>query len=89
MNDGAYIQILISFMVDTAILAGIPLAAATLFGMLISIFQAITQIQDQTLSQTVKIVAIALVLLTFGGALTAPLMNSTNKIFTDFPTVVR
>jgi len=89
MNDGAYIQIMISFMVDTVILAGIPLAAATVVGLVISIFQAVTQIQDQTLSQTAKIASIILVLMTFGAALTAPLMNSTNKIFSDFSTVVR
>ncbi|MEM8773857.1 MAG: flagellar biosynthetic protein FliQ [Pseudomonadota bacterium] len=75
---------LVTFMINTIILAGIPLAVATTFGLLVSFFQAITQIQDQTLSQTLKITAIAVVLLSFGGALVAPLITTTTAIFSDF-----
>jgi len=69
---------------NVIVLAGIPLAAATLSGLLISTFQAITQIQDQTLSQTVKIVVIVAILLAFGGSLISPLMQSTQQLFDDF-----
>ncbi|MGB0213677.1 efflux RND transporter permease subunit, partial [Algiphilus sp.] len=60
MGLDAYVEQVVVFMAAVAVLAGIPLAVATLAGVVISFLQAITQIQDQTLPQTVKIVAIAL-----------------------------
>jgi type III secretory pathway component EscS len=87
--DSAFSSLLISFMVDIAILAGIPLAVATVSGFVISFFQAVTQIQDQTLSQTIKISAVVIVLLVFGARLSAPLMNSTTTVFEDFYVLAR
>lgn len=89
MGEISYVGYLVAFMTDAAILAGIPLAVATAVGLVVSIFQAVTQIQDQTLSQTVKIVAIGFVLLTFGGVLVAPLMTNTTTLFDTFATVGR
>lgn len=76
-------------MFDVAILAGIPLAIATVSGFLVSFLQAVTQIQDQTLSQTIKISAVMLVLLMFGPILTSPLMTSTLNIFENFDMLAR
>ena len=87
--ETSFSSLLVSFMVDVAILAGVPLAIATLSGFLVSFLQAITQIQDQTLSQTVKITAIALTLLFFGTMLTGPLLVSTQTLFDTFPQIVR
>jgi type III secretory pathway component EscS len=82
--ETSFSSLLVSFMVDVAILAGVPLAIATVSGFLISFFQAVTQIQDQTLSQTIKISAVVIVLLVFGVKLTGPLMTSTIDIFENF-----
>lgn len=50
--------------VMTAFLLSLPvLAAAMLMGMLISVGQAVTQLQDQTLSFVPKLIAMVLVLL--------------------------
>jgi type III secretory pathway component EscS len=87
--ETSFSSLLVSFMVDIAILAGIPLAIATLSGFLVSFFQAVTQIQDQTLSQTVKITAVIVVLLMFGTRLTGPLMNSTIDVFENFAVLAR
>jgi len=84
MGSDGFIQLLITFMASVAILAGIPLAIATMIGLLISFFQAITQIQDQTLAQTVKIVAIAMTFLVMGGALVAPLLEVSISVFETF-----
>ncbi|GGG84109.1 flagellar biosynthetic protein FliQ [Salipiger pallidus] len=84
MSDTSFVGYLFSFMLDAAILAGVPLAVATLVGLIVSIFQAVTQIQDQSLSQTVKIAAIGAVLLAFGGVLVAPLMTDTQVLFDSF-----
>ncbi|KAB7613602.1 flagellar biosynthetic protein FliQ [Amylibacter sp. SFDW26] len=82
MND--FPGYLTSFMMDVILLAGVPLAVATVCGLLVSVFQAVTQIQDQTLSQTVKIAAIVGVLLGFGGSLVSPLIQNTMKLFDEF-----
>lgn len=89
MIETTFTSQLIMFMLDAAILAGVPLAVATLTGLLVSFFQAITQIQDQTLSQTIKIAAIAIVLLTMTSFLTGPLMNSTLVLFQTFHEIVK
>jgi flagellar biosynthetic protein FliQ len=58
------------------ILAGPPLLVGMLVGLIISMFQAVTQINEQTLSFVPKILAIFISLLIFG-----PWML---KILTDF-----
>jgi len=89
MSEIPFAGYLISFMVNTIVLAGTPLAVATVLGLIVSIFQAVTQIQDQTLSQTVKITAIVIMLLAFGGVLVAPLIQTTNMIFAEFGEITR
>ncbi|MEM6478017.1 MAG: flagellar biosynthetic protein FliQ [Pseudomonadota bacterium] len=80
----AYVQSLVQFMAAVAVLAGIPLAVATCVGLIVSFFQAVTQIQDQTLAQTAKIVAIAFTFIILGGALIAPLLEGTTHLFETF-----
>lgn len=87
--ETSYPSHLIEFMLNAAILAGIPLAVATLTGVIISFFQAITQIQDQTLSQTIKIVAIAIILLSMSSFLTGPLISSTITLYDNFHMIVQ
>lgn len=63
----------------TAILVGGPiLGVSLLVGLLVSIFQAMTQIQEQTLSFIPKILAIAAVLMLLG-----PWMLSVLTVYTE------
>lgn len=87
MDQSAYVGQLVAFMLDASLLAGVPLAAATTIGLLISIFQAVTQIQDQSLSQTAKIATIGFVLMAFGGWLVTPLVNSSATLFDTFSSI--
>lgn len=84
MTEAIYTTQLITFLLNAALLAGVPLAVATATGLIVSFLQAVTQIQDQTLSQTIKIVAIAVVLLAMTSSLTRPLMSSTRELFKNF-----
>lgn len=84
METQSFSSILVEFMVSVAILAGVPLALATISGFITAFFQAITQVQDQTLAQTVKITAVVVVLLVYGVTISGPLMNSTVKLFDNF-----
>lgn len=66
------------------LLSGPPILISTVLGLMVAIFQAATQIQEQTLSFMVKLVAVILTLLLMGGWLAAQIMQFTNNIFLNF-----
>lgn len=57
------------------------LLIALVIGLMISIFQATTQIQEQTLSFVPKLLAIAITLLVLGNFMINTLVGFTEKIF--------
>ncbi len=67
------------------LLSGPPILISTMLGLMVAIFQAATQIQEQTLSFMVKLFAVILTLLFMGGWLSAQIMQFTNNIFMNFP----
>ena len=67
------------------ILSGPPIIISMVFGLVVAVFQAATQIQEQTLSFTVKLFAVVLTIMILGGWLGAQIMHFTNNIFTNFP----
>lgn len=66
------------------ILSGPPILISTLLGLFVAIFQAATQIQEQTLSFMVKLFAVMIVLLVMGGWLGAQIMQFSTTIFQNF-----
>lgn len=66
------------------ILSGPPILISMIFGLTVAIFQAATQIQEQTLSFTVKLIAVIVTLLMMGGFLAAEIMQFAANIFTNF-----
>lgn len=66
------------------ILSGPPVIISTILGLLVAIFQAATQIQEQTLSYMVKLIAVILTLLFLGGWLGAQMLQFANSIFLNF-----
>jgi type III secretory pathway component EscS len=54
-------------------------------GLFVAIFQAATQIQEQTLSFTVKLIAVIATLILMGGWLGGQIVQYTNNIFQNFP----
>mgnify|MGYP000530431223 FL=1 len=72
--------------IATAILVGGPvLAVSLLVGLLVSIFQAMTQIQEQTLSFIPKLIAIALVLVILGPWMIKIMTSYTVNLLTELP----
>ncbi|MCB1109862.1 MAG: type III secretion system export apparatus subunit SctS [Chlamydiia bacterium] len=67
------------------ILSGPPILISMTLGLFVAIFQAATQIQEQTLSFTVKLVAVIMTLILMGGFLSAQIMQYANTIFNNFP----
>ncbi|NGX48797.1 MAG: Flagellar biosynthetic protein FliQ [Candidatus Anoxychlamydiales bacterium] len=67
------------------ILSGPPILISMVLGLLVAIFQAATQIQEQTLSFTVKLFAVVITLMLLGGWLSAQIIQYANTIFRNFP----
>ncbi len=67
------------------LLSGPPIFISMFFGLGVAVFQAATQIQEQTLSFTVKLVAVILTLMMLGGWLGAEIMMFSKNIFINFP----
>ena len=65
-------------------LSMIPIVVATVIGLLVSLVQALTQIQEQTLGFAVKLIAISLTLLACASWLGSTLLLYTQDIFTHF-----
>lgn len=66
------------------ILSGPPILISTLLGLFVAVFQAATQIQEQTLSFMVKLFAVILTLMLMGGFLGAQITQFANNIFQNF-----
>lgn len=62
-----------------------PILISMFFGIIVAIFQAATQIQEQTLSFTIKLVAVTLTLMFMGSWLGGTIMGFAFHIFTTFP----
>ena len=67
------------------VLSGPPIIISMVFGLVVAVFQAATQIQEQTLSFTVKLFAVILTLMLLGGWLSSQLIQFANNIFKNFP----
>lgn len=66
------------------ILSGPPIFISMIFGLFVAVFQAATQIQEQTLSFTIKLVAVIMTIMFMGGFLGSQIMQFANSIFQNF-----
>jgi type III secretion protein S len=62
------------------LLSGPPIIISTILGLIVAIFQAATQIQEQTLSFTVKLFAVVFTIMILGGWLSAQVVQYTQTI---------
>lgn len=63
------------------VLSAGPIAVATLVGLLVAVIQTVTQIQEQTLSFGIKLIAVSLCLFQLAGWMSQTVMNYTDEIF--------
>ncbi|KEZ78023.1 flagellar biosynthesis protein FliQ [Salinisphaera hydrothermalis] len=73
----------------TLMMAAPMLGTALLFGLLISLFQAATQINEMTLSFIPKILAVFVVLIIAGPWLIGEIMDFTRHLFLNIPNLVQ
>ena len=76
-------------MVVAMMLAGPPLIFGLIVGLAVSILQATTQIQEQTLTFVPKIIAVFLGILLFGSWMLNTIVRFTENLIGSLPTLIR
>ena len=85
MTDTDVTEIATQTMLVAAKVAAPILLTALLVGFMISLFQAATQIQEQTLSFVPKMIAVCLALLVTGNWALSQLISFTHQLFEMLP----
>lgn len=89
MNQNLLIDFTNQALILVLLLSMPPIIVATVVGVLVSLVQALTQVQEQTLGFAVKLVVVAVVLLVTAGWTGAEMYKYTVQIFETFPTLQR
>jgi flagellar biosynthetic protein FliQ len=85
MINDVIIDLLRQMLWVSILLSGPVLLTALVVGMVIGLLQAVTSIQEQTLTFVPKIVALALVLALLGGWMLRYLVGYTAELFGNLP----
>ncbi|WP_297712239.1 flagellar biosynthesis protein FliQ [Clostridium sp.] len=89
MNELAIMTIVKKALITGILVAGPILAISLVVGLIISIFQAATQIQEQTLTFLPKVLAIILLLVVGGPWMLNKLVMFTSEMFQSISTIVK
>ncbi|MDY6382116.1 MAG: type III secretion system export apparatus subunit SctS [Bacteroidales bacterium] len=82
--DPSVIELIRQSMFLVLMLSLPPIFVASIVGLLFSLFQAITQLQEQTLSFGIKLIAVSITLFLSAGWMTGQLMQLSQTIFEKF-----
>jgi|TARA_R110000851_G_scaffold95373_6_gene207252 type III secretion protein S len=85
MNDDIFLSLMQNALWTALLVSAPALLVAIMVGFGVGLLQALTQIQDQTLPQAVKLVAVLLVLIIAGPLLAGPVVNITDQVLNNFP----
>ena len=88
MNEDTVIQLVVEA-VELSLKVGLPLLLIGLaVGLVISVFQAITQIQEQTLTFIPKIIGLAVVLVVLGPWMMGQIVGWTSDLYGQIPSLI-
>jgi flagellar biosynthetic protein FliQ len=88
MSQDSVVSICASAM-ELALKIGLPLLLVGLvIGLIVSVFQAVTQIQEQTLTFIPKIIGLAVVLVVGGPWMLGQLVSWTSELYGQIPNLV-
>jgi flagellar biosynthetic protein FliQ len=85
MPDDVLIELLRKMLWVSVLLSAPVLLATMLIGLIIGVLQAVTSIQEQTLSFVPKLAAIGVVLALLGAWMTRVLVDYSAELFTGLP----
>ena len=88
MNQDTVVNLASQAMSLALKVAGPILLVALVVGLVVSIFQAVTQIQEQSLSLIPKIAGVAVVIVVLGPWMLGQLVAYTTALYTAIPTMV-
>ena len=87
MSSETIVRILREGLLMVLILSGGPMLASMLVGFMVSLFQATTQIQEQTLSYVPKLIAVFLTLMVLGPWILSQAVRFTAVLFESIPLI--
>jgi flagellar biosynthesis protein FliQ len=88
MNQDTVVNLASQAMTLALKVAGPILLVALVIGLVISVFQAVTQIQEQSLSLIPKIAGVAVVIVVLGPWMLGQLVTYTSQLYTSIPSLV-
>jgi len=88
MSESEVVTIVTHAMLLVAKVAGPVLAAALAVGLLVSLFQALTQVNDYTLTFLPKLVVISLVIAVAGHWMLGDIIGFTKQLYESVPRLV-
>ena len=89
MLSSSVVQLTIDALWLVLILSAPPIIAASVVGLLVAVVQAATQLQEQTLQYTLKFFAIVVTIFVTASLLASSLYRFSDRVFTEFPAMVR
>ncbi len=89
MNEPTVIDFTVAALKLVLILSMPPIIVASFVGLLVSLVQALTQVQEQTISFAVKLVAVILTLLLAGRWMASEIYSFSLRLFELFPFMIQ
>jgi type III secretion HrpO family protein len=89
MDQATILDFAIRTLVLVLRLSMLPIVVATVIGVLVSLLQALTQVQEQTLGFAVKLIVVSITLLLASQWMIGEISLLTQDIFTRFPGLTR
>jgi type III secretion protein S len=85
MGQDVFLSLMNQALMTVLLLSAPALAVAIIVGLGVGLLQALTQIQDQTLPQAVKLVAVLLTIVFVGPLLASQVLELGNQVLDNFP----
>jgi flagellar biosynthetic protein FliQ len=89
MNQDFVVQVLFQAINMTILISMPAVGVGLLVGFMISLFQAVTQIQEQTLTFVPKVVSVLLVIAFTSPWIISMMVDFTNTLWSTIPSMVR
>ena len=89
MTEGQILDIMRDAYYNTSSCSAPPLLVSLVVGLIVSIFQTVTSIQEQTLTFVPKVLAIFISLMVFGSFILNTIVNYMTTLWTDFSLYIR
>ena len=84
LSEGVILDVMREGFTTIIITAAPPLLVSLVIGLIVSIFQTVTSIQEQTLTFVPKIVAVFLTLMLLGGWMLDKMVDFMTKLWNNF-----